>query len=234
MKTLKSIFAASAFCFAALNVAAQTADEIVAKNITAMGGADKLATLNTVKMEGSMSVQGMDIPVVITKTHLKGMRLDLEIMGTSNYQIITDKTGWMFMPIQQMDAPQEIPAEQYAAAKSQLDIRGALSNYKDKGYSIEAVGNEKVDGKDAHKLKVIKGAETTYYYIDAATGYILKNSAKREVNGESMDIETVFSDYKKNAEGFVFPYSMTTMQGTINFDKIAANVAVDEKIYAAN
>ncbi|RYF86798.1 MAG: outer membrane lipoprotein-sorting protein [Chitinophagaceae bacterium] len=228
----KSIFAASALCIAAMNVAAQTADEIVAKHITAMGGAEKMATLNTVKMEGNLSMQGMDIPVVITKTHLKGNRLDLEIMGSSNYQIMNDKTGWLFFPVQQMDAPQEMPAEQYASAKSQLDIRGALLNYKDKGYTVEAAGTEKVGGKDAHKLKVNKGTETSTYYIDAATGYLLKTSAKREMQGQSVDIETSYSDYKKNAEGFVFAYSMTVPQGTMTFEKITANGTVDEKIYS--
>lgn len=232
MKTLKSIFTAAAICFATVNVMAQTAEEVVAKHITAMGGAEKLATLNTVKMEGSMSIQGMDIPVVITKSHQKGMRLDLEIMGTSNYQIINDKSGWLFFPIQQMDAPQEMPADQYAASKGQLDARGGLVNYKEKGYTIELVGTEKVEGKDAHKLKVNKGAETSFYFIDAVTGYISKTSSKREMDGQSMDVETVFSDYKKNAEGFVFPYSTTTMQGTIVFDKISANIPVDEKIYS--
>ena len=232
MKTLQSIFTAAAICFATVNVMAQTAEEVVAKHITAMGGAEKLATLNTVKMEGSMSIQGMDIPVVITKSHQKGMRLDLEIMGTSNYQIINDKSGWLFFPIQQMDAPQEMPADQYAASKGQLDARGGLVNYKEKGYTIELVGTEKVEGKDAHKLKVNKGAETSFYFIDAVTGYISKTSSKREMDGQSMDVETVFSDYKKNAEGFVFPYSTTTMQGTIVFDKISANIPVDEKIYS--
>ena len=232
MKSFKTLFTAAAFCLAGVNAMAQTADEIVGKYITAMGGTEKLASLNTVKMEGNMSVQGMEIPVVITKSHLKGMRLDLEIMGTSNYQIINDKTAWIFFPIQQMDAPQEMPAEQYSSAKSQLDVRGALAGYKEKGYTIEVAGNEKVDGKDAHKLKLTKGADVVYYFIDAATGYILKTASTADVNGQSMEIETSFSDYKKNAEGFVFPYSMTTMQGTISFDKISANVPVDEKIFS--
>lgn len=232
MKTLKSVFAASAFCFAVMNVSAQTADEIVAKHITAMGGAEKLATLNTVKMEGNLSMQGMDIAVVITRTHLKGSRLDLEIMGSSNYQIMNEKTGWMFFPVQQMDAPQEMPADQFAAAKSQLDIRGALVNYKDKGYTIEVAGTEKVDGKDAHKLKVNKGTETSTYFIDVATGYLLKTSKKSEMQGQTVDVETSYSDFKKTPEGFVFPYSMTVPQGTMIFDKITVNGTVDEKIYS--
>ena len=72
----------SALAFTVLSVSAQTVDEILAKNTEAMGGAAKLSGLTTVKMSGNMSAQGMDIPLTITKSHMKGMRLDIEIMGT--------------------------------------------------------------------------------------------------------------------------------------------------------
>ncbi|MBC7937316.1 MAG: DUF4292 domain-containing protein [Rhizobacter sp.] len=230
MKTLKTLFAA-ALCFAAFNVSAQTADEIVAKNITAMGGAEKLASLKSVKMEGSLSTQGIDIPVTLTKVHLKGMRMDLEIMGTANYQLANETKGWVFMPIQQMDAPQEMTADQLKSTKSQMDIQGSLFNYKEKGYTVEYVSTEKLSGGDAYKLKVVKNGETSFYFIDTQTNLLVKTTATREVNGQSMDLETVYTDYKKNADGFLFAYTNNTTQGNIVFDKISTNVAVDEKIF---
>lgn len=230
MKTLKTLFVA-ALSFAAFNVSAQTVDEVIAKNVEAMGGADKLSSLKSVKMEGNMSVQGMDIPVTMTKVHMKGMRMDLEIMGTSNYQLANDQKGWIFMPIQQMDAPQEMPADQYNAIKSQLDVQGSLFNYKQKGYTAELAGTEKVSGNDAYKIKVVKNGETVFYFIDTKSNLVVKNSSTREVNGEKMEIETTYSDYKKNADGYMFPYSSTMMQGTLTYDKISTNVQVDEKIF---
>jgi len=230
MKTLKTLFVA-AFSFAAFNVSAQTVDEIIAKNTEALGGAEKLSSLKSVKMEGNMSVQGMDIPVTMTKLHMKGMRMDLEIMGTSNYQLANEQKGWVFMPIQQMDAPQEMPADQYNSIKSQMDVQGSLFNYKQKGYTAELVGTDKVGGNDAHKIKVVKNGETVFYFIDAKSNLLVKTSSTRDVNGQSMEIETTYSDYKKNADGFTFPYSSTMMQGTLTYDKISTNIPVDEKIF---
>jgi len=230
MKTLKSLFAA-ALCFVAFNVSAQTADEIVAKNIAAMGGAEKLASLKSVKMEGSLSTQGIDIPVTMTKVHNKGLRMDLEIMGTANYQLANETKGWVFMPIQQMDAPQEMTADQLKSTKAQMDIQGSLFNYKEKGYTVEYVSTEKLSGGDAYKLKVVKNGETSFYFIDTKTNLLVKTTATREVNGQSMDLETVYSDYKKNADGFLFAYTNNTTQGNIVFDKISTNIAVDEKIF---
>ena len=44
-------------------VAAQTVDEIVNKNIQAMGGLEKLKSLKSLKITGDSMMQGMDIPV---------------------------------------------------------------------------------------------------------------------------------------------------------------------------
>ena len=78
MKLIKSFFVA-AIALVAFNASAQTADEVVGKYLTAMGGADKLKSIKTVKLEGSLSTQGLDIPITITRKNNVGMRIDLEI-----------------------------------------------------------------------------------------------------------------------------------------------------------
>ncbi len=232
MKLFKNLLIAG-LTFTTLSVSAQTADEIIAKNTEAMGGAAKLATLTSVKMNGNMSAQGMDIPLTITKAHMKGMRVDIEVMGTSNYQIITPEKGFMFFPIQQMTEPKELDADMISNAQSQLDLQGSLMNHKEKGTDIEFIGKEKVDGADAYKLKVTpKRGQTAFYFIDANTNRLIKTSGKiKGPDGAEMDVETTYGDYKQNADGFWFPYSTTTMNGPITFDKIETNVKVDENIF---
>ena len=211
---------------------AQTADDVVNKYITAMGGKEKLAALKTVKMEGSLNVQGTDVALVITKKHLVGMRIDISVMGTENYQIITPAKGTVFMPVQGMAEPTAMPDDQLKAIQAQLDLQGAFVDYKDKGTTIELVGNEKVDGEDCYNLKVTyKNGIVTNYFISAKTAYIVKTSGKRMMNGEEMDVTTTYSNYKQNADGYWFPYSSTNMQGTTDYSKIDTNVAVDESIF---
>lgn len=230
MKTFKSLFVA-AMSFATITVSAQTADEIVNKHVTALGGADKLASLKTVKMEGTMNTQGIDVALTLTKKHMAGMRMDMEIMGTSNYQIATPTQGWVFMPVMQQTEPQPMDAEQIKSVQSQMDIQGALFNYKEKGFTIESLGTEKVDGKDAYKLKVVKNGKDVFYFIDAASNFIIKTTSKISAQGQEMDVETTFADYKQNADGYWFSYTNTTTQGTITFDKISSNLPVDDKLF---
>lgn len=231
MAFIKNLLVAG-FAFTTLSVSAQTADDIVAKNIEAMGGAAKLATLNSVKMTGSMSVQGQDVAITITKLNNKGVRTDIEVMGMSNYQVVNAEKGSVFFPVQGMTDPKEMDAEQYKSMSSQLDVQGALLNYKAKGNTVEYIGTEKVDGADAYKLKVtLKNGKVSSYFIDTKTNRLVKTVSKANVNGEEMEIESSYSDYKQDANGFWFPYTSTNMQGTVNFDKVETNIAVDEAIF---
>ncbi len=232
MRLFKNLLTA-ALVFTACSAGAQTADDIVAKNVESMGGAAKLTTLNSVKFNGSMSAQGQDIPMTITKLNMKGMRLDIDLMGTSNYQIITPDKGYMFFPIQGMTEPKELDADLVKTAQTQLDVQGALFNYKEKGSTVEYVGTEKVDGKDVYHLKLTdKNAKAVNYFIDTKTNRVSKTSGKTKgPDGQDMDTETTYADWKQNGDGFWFPYSMTTMQGPISYDKIETNIKVDESIF---
>jgi hypothetical protein len=230
MKTL-STFLVSAFILMATTGMAQTADQVIIKYIAAMGGKEKLESLKTVKMEGNLSTQGVDVALTITKKHLEGMRIDLEIMGTANYQLANKAAGWKFMPIMQQAEPTEMTAEEHKSIVSQFDVQGSLFNYKEKGYTVEYVGTEKLDGKDVYKLKAVKNGADVFYFIDVSSNFIVKTAAKINASGQETEVETKFTDYKQNSDGYWFSYTNVTTQGTITFDKISANVAVDDKIF---
>ena len=232
MNKLKTIFLIICTLFSMRSVLAQTVDEIVANHINAMGGADKLLSLNTVRMHGSLTTQGTDVAITITKSHLIGLRVDISVMGTENYQIITQEKGIAFMPIQGMSEPTDMPDEQFKAGQIQLDIQDALLNYKEKGTGVEFIGREKVNGEDNFRLRLTyKNGIVTDYFISSNNYMVTKTSGKRTMNGEQMDIETTYSNYKQNADGYWFPYTTSTMQGETNYDKIETNIAVDPGIF---
>lgn len=219
--------------FSAFFSSAQTADDIINKHVESLGGKDKVAALKSIRMTGSMSAQGTDINLVLSKVHDVGMRMDLDIMGSSNYQLMNEKTGWAYFPVMGMTEPKEMEAPQFKTSVNQLDVQGALVNYKDKGTTIELLGKEKVDGADAHKIKVTyKNGHTATYFIDEKTSRHVKTVSKTVANGNEMEVETTFSDFKQNADGYWFPYAVTNAQGTITFDKIETNVAIDSKLFS--
>ncbi|MBS1510518.1 MAG: hypothetical protein JST86_06750 [Bacteroidetes bacterium] len=211
---------------------AQTADEIIEKHIAAMGGKEKMATLNSVKMEGNMSVQGTDVAITITKLHNTGARTDISVMGTENYQLVTPTKAVSFMPIQGQTEPTPMPEDQAKAGQNQLDLHSIFVDYQNKGTQVELQGKESVEGNECYKLKVtFKNGSVTTYYIDATTYRVDKTSMMLSYNGESVESATNYSNYKQLAEGFWFPFTTTNTRGQIDFDKIQVNITVDENIF---
>ena len=136
------------------------------------------------------------------------------------------------MPVQGMDAPQDMEPDQYKSTVTQMDLQGTFCNYKEKGTTIELQGKETVDGSEAYKLKVtLKNGIVATYYIDTKTNRVIKTTATMNVGGQDMEVTTSYSDYKQNADGFWFAYTVVTQRGTITYDKITTNMPVDESIY---
>ncbi len=212
---------------------AQTSDEIINKYIDAIGGKEKLLALKTLKMTGSLSVQGLEVSVITTAVQAVGFRSDISVPGMGEgYQIMTPTKGISFMPFQGQSSPEEVDADRLKSGQLSLDIQSYLLNYKEKGHAVELVGKEKVEGADCFHLKLTTNiGKIVQVFIDATTYYKVKTVSSMNINGEETEIETVFSDFKKTPEGYVFPYSQTTPNGVILISAIEINKPVDESIF---
>lgn len=229
---LKKLFIA-ALAITTMSVQAQTVDEIIAKHTEALGGMEKLKTLTTAKKSGTIATPNGDFPLTESIIHGKGFRIDLEIMGTSNYQFVTPKEGFAFMPVMRMEAPQAYDAEKLAGSQGQLDLHGSIIDAKAKGSKIEFVANEKYNGEDVYKLKLTRtGGKEIFYFLSKKTSFILKSTSKEKgPDGTEMDSILEYSNYKQNKDGYWFAYSKNTPNGMITYDTIDTNVKIDEGIF---
>ena len=214
---------------------AQTADEIVNKHFESIGGKDKIGNIKTIKMTGNIELQaGMTAPVSIQIVNNKSMRFDLSIQGMTMNQVVDGETGWQVMPFQGNPNAEPIPADQIKEMKGQMDVQGDLYNYKDKGNTIELVGNDEVDGTEVYKIKVTtKDKRVNYKYIDKASGYIIKEVQIVKTEDKEVEGATMFSNFKKTDDGITFPFNMNTEMagGVIKWDKIEINPTIDPTIF---
>ena len=233
-------FIASAFIVLVSSAAsfAQTADEVVAKHIEAMGGAEKWKAIKSLQMNNKFSVQGMDIESKTTIVAGKSLRTDVSVMGQDIITAVDGETGWMQRPAMMggTGEPEDMPGALIKETLKQTNLGGSLLNYKEKGSTIELVGKEKLDGADVYHLKMTeKNGEITNLFVSASTYYTLKSAGKRNVQGQDIDAEVNFSNFKQ-IEGLTFPFSMETpspMGGTmtIETDSIKLNPTIDEAIF---
>lgn len=233
MKNLRiALFALASLI--SFTVSAQTADEVVAKHIEALGGKEKLATLKSLRMETNLSVQGMEIPVIVTRVHNVGQRVDISAMGMDGYIINTPTAGWSFMPFMGQSAAEAMPEDQVKEASDELDLQGVLFNYQEKGNKVELLGKEDVDGTECFKLKLTtKAGKERTFFVDPKNYYILRTVAKAVVMGQEQEVTVNYGDYKKTEEGFVFAHSIGGAfgQGDMTVTKLEVNKPVDEKVF---
>ena len=236
MKYLKSLLFAVTAMVGIQTAKAQTADEVINKFIAAIGGKEKMMALNSLKLDGSLNVQGFDIGLTITVLNGKGSRTDISVPGQSDgYRIMTPNGGWNYLPFRGMTAPEASTDEEVKAGQAPLDLQTPLLNYAAKGHKVELLGKDKVDNADCYKLKVTyKNGKVATLYIDATTYYRIKSVSTLNVNGTDTEVETTYADFRKTSEGYVFPYSQTSINGTITFSSIEVNKPVDENIFKAN
>jgi hypothetical protein len=210
----------------------QTADEVINKHIEAIGGADAWKKVNSVKMEGTMQVQGAELAVTQTVLHNKGSRQDISIMGMTGYTIVTPSEGWNYLPFQGQQAPEAMTAEDLAESQEQMDAQGSLIDYATKGHSVEFLGKDDVDGTECYKLKVNKksGSPETMYF-EIKTNYLIKSVSVRKANGQEAEVVTSYSNYEKLPEGIIVPKSITLPFGELIISKITINGTVDEAIF---
>ncbi|UQD57626.1 outer membrane lipoprotein-sorting protein [Flavobacterium sp. K5-23] len=241
MKTLKlSIFA---FLFSVISapIFAQSADEVIAKYFTTIGGVEKLKPLKGIKMDMSIDAQGMEIPVEMVQLAGGKMYVKLSLQGKEITQMASDgKTIWStnFMTMKAEKSDAETTAN---ALLSNNDFPDALLDYKAKGYAAEFVGKETKEGTECFKLKFtkkpvtingVKMDDVSYYYFD--TENYLPIVTETEIKAGPMKGQkavSTMSDYQE-VDGIYFPFSMNMGGQTMKIKKITLNPTVAETSFA--
>lgn len=216
---------------------AQSIDDIVAKHITAMGGADKLSKLKSVKISANMEVMNMEMPVTTIIVQDKAFRTETTAQGMTIVQAVNGNTGWMINPMAGQAKATALPEEVVKSMVSQTDLTG-LYNYKEKGYTLAMEGEQDIAGAKVYKVVVtLKNGIKQENYISKDTFYILKIVATVPVNGQDIKTESIQSDFKQ-IDGITFPFSSevttTAMPGMAMTNKIASveiNPKIDDSIF---
>lgn len=217
---------------------AQTAEEVVAKHVEAMGGIDKWKALKAIEMVNKFTVQGMDIESKNTIINGKSVRTDISVMGQEIISVIDGETGWAQQPTMMggTGEPEDMPGALVKEGRKQVNLGGSLLNYKENGSTVELVGKEKLDGVDVYHLKLTeKNGDITNLFLSASNYYTLKSSGKRNVKGNEIEAEVLYSNFKQ-VEGLTFSYTMevpSPMGGTMTMEtnSIKLNPKVDESIF---
>lgn len=218
---------------AATTCRAQTAEEIVAKDLDAIGGKDLIASTKSIVMTSTLEVMGNEVPTTTTIVAGKGFKSETDFQGTKIITVITDHDGWSVNPMAPggSTTPTAMSEADLKTARHQLNIE-PLANYAAAGGKLELLGKDSADYKI--KLTNDDGFSGTYF-INMKTYLLDKADVHVHIQGQDVDATVVYSDYRKLDNGLLFPFKMERdlPQYTLNFttQKIDVNKEIDPKIF---
>ena len=241
MKTLKLLLLVLTISITT-NINAQTADEIIAKYFENTGGAENWSKIEGITIYAKINQGGMEIPIKRVQLKDGKQMMIITFQGKEIKQGVYDgETLWStnFMTQKAEKSDQETTDNMKLEV---TDFPDPFLNYKEKGYSVDLLGKETIDGAETFKIKLtkkpitvdgIKEENVSYYFFD--TENFVPIAIQNEIkSGEAkgMISEIKMSDYQE-VDGLFLPFSMT--QGVkdqpgaqpITVEKVEFNPTVD-------
>jgi outer membrane lipoprotein-sorting protein len=209
--------------------AAMTAEELVAKNLEARGGAAKLHALTSMHTVGTRRVGGGSDAKTESWAVAPGKyRSEFTLQGLVAIQACDGPEAWSINPFRGRREPQKLSPDDAKDLVQAADVAGPFSDYKAKGSKIEALGTEDIDGTEAYKLRVtFKNGDTQYVFLDPDSFLEIRTIDHRMVRGQENVSTTDLGEYEK-VDGIYVPFEI----GRNHLDKVELNVTVDPKMFS--
>jgi outer membrane lipoprotein-sorting protein len=234
-RTLAGLVVIVAACTAP--VAAQpptTVDEIVAKNLAAKGGAEKLRAITSVKTRGRIKGARGDLPVVVWTMRPNLMRRELTSDGQTQVVAFDGKTLWGINPLLG-GRPQEITGPGAERTRQDADdFDSVLLDYAQKGYKVELVPAENAGA--GPRLRVTK-KNGTVQEIHLSPETFLEDKITMQVDqgGRKGVLATELSNYK-SVDGMMVPFTIRqTLNGQlaaeVQYEQVEFNLPLDEGLF---
>ena len=234
MTAIRSIVA-SLVCLMCASAFAQTAEELVAKNLQAKGGVEKIKAIKSVKLTGNFENGGFKATVGTINKRPDLVKESFSLQGMTQVQAYDGSKGWQISPFSGRRDPELLGEDDVRGLAEDADFDGPLVDAAAKGNKIEYLGKDQVDGDDAYKLKVtLKNGDIFYYYLDPDTYIEIQIEKQQFIRGSVRESVTSLGSYKP-VNGVMYPFSMESgpknnpnARGKITVTKLEVNVPVED------
>lgn len=224
------LFGALAVLLVARPAMAQTVDELVAKNLQARGGIDRIKAIQTLKQVARLNTHNTVVPMTMYAKRPNMTRKELALPTQRMLFVFDGTSAWETNPNGSPE-PIVITGPELEGIKQESDFDTPFVDYKARGYTIEFAGAETIGMRRFHHLTVTKNGVTQDCYLDADTGL-----EARTVNKSPMGLlEQEFSDYR-DVQGIKMPFLVRTLQNgapeaEIRIQSIEINGVIDDALF---
>jgi len=228
------ILAFAAIALLPVNVPAQSVDEVIANNVKARGGLEKIKAVRSVRTTSKLSQGSFRAAYVQENKRPDRVREEAIIQGLAQVQVYDGKVGWQISPFGGRKDPELMSQDDTKTLVIDADIDGALVDYKPKGHKAELVGHDSVEGTDCYKVKLsLKNGDVRYYFLDSDSFLELKIENQSNIRGTVQYTETYFGDYEQ-VNGIYYPFAVETgdkgsdSRTKFTVDKVEQDIPLDD------
>ena len=217
---------------------AQTVDEIIARNLEARGGVEKIKAVKTVRTSGTLRQGGFRAAFIQENQRPNKVREETIIQGMAETEAFDGKAGWRVSPFGGRKDPDLLSADDMKGLVEDADLDGQLVDYRNKDHRAELIGHEPVEGTDCYKIKLtLSSSDVRYYYIDADSYLELKVETERRIRGTVQYNETLYGDYER-VNGIYYPFAFESGQKgspdrvRVTVDKVELNIPLSDSRFS--
>jgi hypothetical protein len=223
-----------ALTWLAFGVGAQTVDEVIAKNVQAHGGLEKLKAVRSMRIMAKYSQGSFRAEFRQENKRADKVREEYIIQGMAQIQAYDGKASWQISPFGGRKDPELMSQDDAKGLVVDADIDGPLVEYKEKGHKAELLGHDSMEGTDCFKIKLsMKNGDVRYYYLDADSFLELKVEIQTTIRGALQENELYYGDYEQ-VNGIYYPFTVEQAQkgsaarAQITVEKIEHNIPLED------
>lgn len=238
------LFVAALILTCGRSVSAQTADEVIEKYLTALGGRAALTKLTSRSTIGTMtlSTPAGDVSGPIETLNQQPnkvrvlIKMDLTSLGAGPMVVDQRFDGTSGYVLDSLRGNRDITGNQLENMKNSM-FPNPFLNYKERGATAELGPKEKIAGRDAYLLIYKpKSGSVLRQFIDAESYLPVRLVVKVDVP-EIGEVEQTsdLSDFR-TVDGMKIPFAIKVSSAiqsfTISVTKVEHNVKIDETLFS--
>ena len=216
-------------------IQAQDVDEIIAKHIKAHGDTDKWDNIRSMKITGSFTAFSVEKDFFAIKTDNGTYYSELYLGQHKVIESFDGKSGWTIDPWQDFIFPRELNKSEINVFNQKADFFTPFYKYKEKGYKVELIGEQNVDGINTYVIKLTRpNGHSETWYPDTNTYLEYKCESDWVDFAYDSPAESYFDDFR-NVDGIVIPFfierTFSQRDRILQIKDIEFNVDIDESIF---
>jgi photosystem II stability/assembly factor-like uncharacterized protein len=240
MRQLPAAVVIAFFLLPFASARAAPVDEIVARNLQARGGVDKIKAIRTLRLTG-LARFGADAEremgwAVLYKRPGR-VRSEVTLQGLTAVDAYDGKEGWRLQPFGGRRDAVRASADDVKQLAQDADLDGPLVDWQQKGHRVEYLGTEDVDGTRAHKLRLFrKDGDVDYIFLDPESMLEIRITHVARRRGVERISESDLGNYEQVA-GVWMPLSIEAgargapRSSRILIERVEVNVGVDDAVF---